>query len=62
MTNEPRNVPDAREFLTRQAHTLAQAEARANVKPKRKGLLVNALAYLAAFAILALAFWFVNRG
>lgn len=57
-----RNVPDEREFLTRQAHILAQAEARAGVRRKRRSLLVAGSLALVAFALIALAFWLLNRG
>lgn len=61
MDNEERQVPDEREFLTRQGRILAEAEAKAKVRHKRKMLLINAIACLVIGAVIALLFWLVNK-
>lgn len=56
-----RQVPDEREFLTRQGRILAEAEAKAKVRHARQMLLINAGGALVIALLLGLIFWLVNR-
>ncbi len=56
-----REVPDTREFLTREGRILAEAEALARTRFKRRMLLINCLGALAFAALLGLIFWLVNH-